>query len=71
MSEYFVLNPAISDNVLDSHLLMKSYDLFPCNLFLCLLHFYVVFCMQCVSFGASVRILMPPGKRAASRTRVN
>lgn len=31
MSEYFVLNPAISDKVLDGHLLMKSYDLFPCK----------------------------------------
>lgn len=31
MSEYFVLNPAISDKVLDGHLLMKSYDLSPCK----------------------------------------
>lgn len=70
MSEYFVLNPAISDKVLDGHLLMKSYDLFPCKSVFMLIAFLCCV-LQCVSFGASVRILMPPGKRAVSRTRVN
>lgn len=41
------------------------------NLLLRLLHFAIVFCMQDVSFGASVRILTLLGKRAVSLTRVN
>lgn len=48
MSEYFVLNPAISDKVLNGHLLMKSYDLSPCkSAFMLIAFFYCVLCAVC------------------------